>query len=247
MTSTRNGDTQPAASSGGPGEEADSTRPKVRLPLALSKLPPGRHNLPREVVIENQRTRLLAAALTVFGQRGFAGTSIADLIKEAGTSRGTFYSLFPNKAACFLATYEIAIEWLDAAAREAVEGADTWPLQVRAATGEVISLLAKNPELARLCVIEVHFAGDEVQARRRALVDRIAGGLRVGRKESPDGKRLTALLEPALVYGATSVIARTIADGDAGALSALAPQLTELFLTAYLGPAEARRIARRRK
>jgi AcrR family transcriptional regulator len=244
VNATRNGDT---SAGGGRGEEPDSSRPKIRLPLALSKLPPGRHDLPREFVRENQRARLLSAALSVFGERGYVKTSVATLIKEAGISRATFYSLYPDKAGCFLASYDLALEWLEAAARAGVDQAESWPPQVLAATKQVLALLASDPKLARLCTVEVHFAGPEVSARHREVIGQIGQALRPGRRCSPDGKRLTDLLEPALASGVSALIAAVVAEGEAKSLERLAPDLTELLLTAYLGPTEARRIARGRR
>lgn len=218
----------------------------MKLPLALSKLPAGPRKLPRDYLLENQRTRLLAAALDVFGEQGFVKTSVSSLIKEAGTSRTTFYSLYPDKAGCFLATYDLGLEWLDAAARAGIEGADTWPLQVRGATTNVLSRLAADPRLARVCTVEVHFAGPEVRARQNELDGTIVQGLRRGRRR-PDAKKLPTLFEPALVGGASALVTRAVVDGEAGSLTELAPDLIELLLTGYLGLAEARRVARGRR
>lgn len=233
-------------SSPGPDRSAEPSRPKIELPPALSKLPAGRHQLPREIVLQTKRTRLLAAALDVFAERGFVKTSVTALIKEAGTSRTTFYSLFSGKGGCFFATYDLVLQRLDGAARAGIDQGDTWPLQVRAATASVLSLLAGDPRLARLCAVEVDFAGPEVRARRQEVVGQIARGLRQGRRGRPELRKLTDLFEPALVGGASALIAGTVVDGEAGLLEELAPELTELLLCFYLGAAEARRIARGR-
>lgn len=233
-------------SSPGPDRGSEPSRPKIELPLALSKVPAGRHQVPREILLESQRARLLAAALDVFAERGFVKTSVAALIKEAGTSRATFYSLYPDKAACFLATYDLALERLGRAALGALDGPETWPRQVRAVTASLLAALAEDPRLARLCAVEVDFAGPETRARREEMVGKVSAGLRRGRRGRPDLKKLTDLFEPALVGGASALIACAVADGEAGSLAGLAPELTELVLCAYLGAAEARRVARGR-
>jgi AcrR family transcriptional regulator len=232
------------ASERGGEEEPSPPPPKVELPLALSKLPPGRHRLPREFILANQRTRLLTAALGVFGERGFAKASVTSLIKEAGTSRTTFYTFFPDKEACFLATYELALEWLEASARTGIAEADTWPLQVRAATEQVLGLLAGDPRLARLCAVEVLLAGPLVHQRHDESVELAAGALRLGRAERPEAEKLAEFFERALVDGAGGLVANAVIAGQASSLSDLAPDLTELLLTIYIGPEEARRVAR---
>lgn len=46
---------------------------------------------------------VLDAALRVFGERGFALTTIADITREAGVSRATFYVYFASKEEVFAA------------------------------------------------------------------------------------------------------------------------------------------------
>jgi AcrR family transcriptional regulator len=51
--------------------------------------------------LADTRERLRKAGLKLFGERGYSGTSIADIEKEAGLAprAGAFYRHFPNKAA----------------------------------------------------------------------------------------------------------------------------------------------------
>ncbi len=48
-------------------------------------------------------TRVLAAALTLFGRHGFQRTSMADIAREAGIARATLYLRFAEKRALFSA------------------------------------------------------------------------------------------------------------------------------------------------
>ena len=69
------------------------------------RLSPGRHQLSRDEVKENQRERIFAALETVMSAKGYFDTSVADIIKRAGVSRQTFYELFCSKQDCFLASF----------------------------------------------------------------------------------------------------------------------------------------------
>lgn len=60
----------------------------------LSQLPPGRHGLPRDFVVENQRRRLIVGAARAIYENGYAGATIADIVKFAAVSRRTFYEHF---------------------------------------------------------------------------------------------------------------------------------------------------------
>jgi AcrR family transcriptional regulator len=68
-------------------------------------LPPGRHGLPREVVQNNQRARLLAGAAKAVEEGGFANVTIADIVRHAKVSRRTFYDHFAGKEECFEAAF----------------------------------------------------------------------------------------------------------------------------------------------
>lgn len=52
---------------------------------------------------EETRQQVLDAALEVFGERGFASTSVEEIAARAGFTRGAFYSNFADKDAVFLA------------------------------------------------------------------------------------------------------------------------------------------------
>jgi AcrR family transcriptional regulator len=54
-----------------------------------------------EIAREATRRELLGAALEVFGEKGYAVTTISDIVGAAGVTQGTFYLYFKNKAAIF--------------------------------------------------------------------------------------------------------------------------------------------------
>jgi len=59
--------------------------------------------LTREQSAAETRRRLLAAARTVFAERGFYGASLDAVAEEAGLTKGAVYSRFESKADLFLA------------------------------------------------------------------------------------------------------------------------------------------------
>ncbi|WP_460072292.1 TetR/AcrR family transcriptional regulator [Streptomyces sp. YKOK-I1] len=54
---------------------------------------------------QKQMTRrlLLSTALELFGKRGYAGTTVDDIARAAGTTRVTFYAYFPSRTALMTA------------------------------------------------------------------------------------------------------------------------------------------------
>lgn len=53
------------------------------------------------------RDRLLLAALHLLRAQGLAGTSVDDICRQAGVTKGSFFHHFPNKEALVLATIEL--------------------------------------------------------------------------------------------------------------------------------------------
>src|ERR1700749_451675 len=51
----------------------------------------------------NQRERLFAAMIACVAERGFAATTVEDLVELSGVSRRSFYDYFGDKAECLSA------------------------------------------------------------------------------------------------------------------------------------------------
>jgi AcrR family transcriptional regulator len=207
--------------------------------LALSRLPVGRHGLPRSFVVRNQRLRIVAAMLRVLPGRGYHAITIGDLTGEAGVSRAAFYGQFASKEECFLATYDLASQWLCERIERAVPAGDEWPARVQAGAAEVLRLLAANPTLAHLIAIEAPQAGPAARERQQAFLARFAAALRAGRPARP---RLPADLEELLLGGAVALIARYVETDRAEQLLDVTPELVQYLLIPYLGRCETRRI-----
>jgi len=64
---------------------------------------------PRQRRKEARPAELLAAALEVFGEKGFAATRLEEIAARAGVSKGTVYLYFESKEALFKAAIEAAM------------------------------------------------------------------------------------------------------------------------------------------
>jgi AcrR family transcriptional regulator len=63
-----------------------------------------------ERVSGSSRAELIAAAATVFAERGYDATSVEEVIRRAGLSKGTFYFNFTDKEHLFLAVIQDRID-----------------------------------------------------------------------------------------------------------------------------------------
>lgn len=214
-------------------------------PPELARLPPGRHGLPREFVVHNQRERLIAGLAEAIAENGYSGTTIAHITRHAAVSRRTFYEHFNSKDECFVAAYDTVMAELRERVSAAFEDASDWPHAVRAGIDAMLSFLAAEPHLARLCMVEALVAGPVVVERYDAAIQSFVPYFQGGREGRPPEvlARLSPTTEEALVGGMVSLISRRIIAGKAEDLEELLPDLVEFTLTPYLGSAEASKIA----
>ena len=71
------------------------------------------------------RTALVDAALGMFGARGYASVSTADIVDAAGVSRGALYHHFEDKRAVFLAVLDTVNARLARSMTAAAAGSST--------------------------------------------------------------------------------------------------------------------------
>jgi AcrR family transcriptional regulator len=215
-------------------------------PPELSRLPPGRHGLPREFVVHNQRERLIAGLAEAVAENGYASTTIGHITRHAAVSRRTFYEHFGSKDECFVAAYDTVMQQLGERVAAAFEEVDDWPRAVKAGIAAMLGFLASEPNLARLCMVEALVAGPVVVDRYDAAIQSLVPYFQAGRegRSAEVLERLSPTTEEALVGGMVSLISRRIIAGRTAELEELLPDLVEFTLTPYIGSAEAAKVAR---
>jgi AcrR family transcriptional regulator len=72
------------------------------------------------------RRELGAAAVLLFGERGFYETTIEDIVAEVGVSRRTFFRYFPTKEAAFFARQDERFEEFREALRGSRGSSNPW-------------------------------------------------------------------------------------------------------------------------
>jgi AcrR family transcriptional regulator len=232
---------QPPSEGAGPARFEPDAFGEFLPEFSLRRLPVGRHSLPRSFVARHQRLRILAAMLRVLPKYGYTAVTIGHLTTEAGVSRAAFYKNFESKEDCFLATYDLASQWLCERVERAAGEDEEWPTRVRAGTSEALTLLAANPRLARLFAIEALQAGPAARERQQTFLARFAEALRAGRSR-PD--ELPTELEEMLLGGVVATIGRYVDGGQIAQLPEATVELVQYLLLPYLDPDETRRVAR---
>lgn len=220
---------------------ADATRAAEQLASGKTRLPPGRHGLPRAFVAENQRERLLNGVVEAVAEHGFNATTIGKITEAAKISRRTFYEYFADKEDCFLAAYAMIDGHVRGSMLAVADPAEPWPEQVRARLAAFLDVLSRDLAVARFYLTEPLAAGGEIAARYRDAMQLLAETIR---PQSSLSEMDVEVRDQALMGGIATLIARRLNSGEATRLGELLPDLTELALAPYLGRDEARRIAR---
>jgi len=138
-----------------------------------------------------QRARLLEAMTVVVGAKGYAAATVADAVREARVSRGTFYALFESKEACFVEAYRHGVDVLDERLDAAVRATTgDWRAKLRAAMRAYLAALDAEPRFARAHLFEIHVAGPAAGAARDATIRRFARRYRASFAAAGDARRV---------------------------------------------------------
>jgi AcrR family transcriptional regulator len=198
-------------------------------------LPRGRHSIPRAVVVDNQRTRLLDGVCRALAERCYGNLAISHVTAEAGVSRATFYEIFDGKRHCVLAAHVRAFDRLVGRIEGACTGFELWEEKLAAGLAAGIRFAVESPDEARLLVLRSIGADRELAEREIVSRDRLVEILHAGRSYCADAAALPEVTERVLVGSVTTVASDLLMAGGARDLIDLEPQLLELLLMPYRG------------
>jgi AcrR family transcriptional regulator len=209
----------------------------------LSKLPPGRHLIPRDFVAQNQRERILAATAELVAERGYQKTTIELIAKTARVALSTFYEHFESKEGAFLAAFDQSVEAAGEVFAELLDPDQAWADQIASGLEILLEMVIGEEARAKLCIVEAQAAGSAPLARYQAMLESVAPKLREGREFNPRAARLPDGLEVAIAGGLAWLVHQRLVAGQTGEVKALLPEMLQVTLTPYLGEVEAARAA----
>ena len=194
---------------------------RLRSVPMKSKNTPGAADAPNE-----HRARLLHAMAHVAATQGFAASSIAAVVAEAGVSKRTFYEHFADKDACFLELYRAASASALRTLRDSVQSERPWQDQVEHALGAYLEHLSAGPQLIRMLFVEIHHLGPAGATVRREVMQHLADYMLETINAS--GVVLTPTMAMAAVGGIHELLLQAIEQGEAGQLQKLTPCAGEI-------------------
>ncbi|HXU45483.1 MAG TPA: TetR/AcrR family transcriptional regulator, partial [Thermoanaerobaculia bacterium] len=99
---------------------------------SLMAAPTLQRRTKRDVLTEFRHAEILAAARSVFAEKGFAGASVDEIAQAAGVAKGTIYLYYPSKREIYFAALREGLTALAVETKAQVEGAKTLEDKIRA-------------------------------------------------------------------------------------------------------------------
>ena len=184
------------------------------------------------------RRRLLDGLAASIEERGYRETTVADIVRQARTSKRTFYDHFASKEECFVELLSANNAELVATLRDAVDPEAPWRDQVRQAVTAYVQTIDANPAITLSWIRELPALGEAARPMLRMGFGRLTAAI-VALSDNPGFRRAgIAPLSPTaaviLVGGLRELTAQTVEDGES-AVGMIAP--TVAAATALLGAA----------
>jgi AcrR family transcriptional regulator len=232
-----------------------TSSPSERALLAEGRLPSGRHDLPRQFIVKNQRERIVDATAAIVAEKGLANLTIPEIARRANVSHQTFYEMYPTKHDAFLGTQKVGLHQALRVTVEAYEeNKEDWPRGVAAGLRALLGYLASEPAHAHLILVDTFAASPEAIEIRDTSIHAFAAYLQPGyhytskngaTAGTPPADAVPGVAPEAIAGGIWQVLNYYIEDERTVELPAVAPQLIYAALTPFIGPKEAAKAARR--
>lgn len=179
-----------------------------------AELPPTRsyRGLSQDERRAERRARLIAAAIAVYGERGYHQATVKAVCEAAGLTERYFYESFANSEALLIDSFN-AVTWsvLGAITQAAKEAGRARTARSRAMLHAYFAALQREPQSARVFLVEIRGVSRAVdQAFDTALR---AIGKEVARIVAPPGAADDELLQAGVVGGVIHIALRWIEDG----------------------------------
>jgi AcrR family transcriptional regulator len=229
------------------GAERFSTGPRAllkvtpaRKPGARGQRPPrGRQRLPSGVVAPSQRERIINGTAEVMMAKGYAKATVADIVAQARVAREVFYEHFTDKQHAFMEAQQHPTQYILDACAAAYFSADEWPERVWRGLRVLIALIAKNPAISHLRLVDCYDAGPAAIERAEEITRSFTFFLEEGYSYREKARGLPRLSSEAIAGAIFEVIQRHVALGESAELPRYLPQLTYIAITPFMGAEEA--------
>lgn len=183
------------------------------------------------------RQRALDAFAWMVAHEGYENTDVEWVLALAEVPEPVFAEHFESKADCMLAVLDELLKRTGGAVREQIDPAAPWPERVRMGLCALLDELARDPDAARIMLVECLGSGEAALARLRLALDECVPLLDEGLEGLPErgADHLPAHISEAIAGGIASILHNRALDRRTAELPGLLPELLYFALMPYLG------------
>jgi AcrR family transcriptional regulator len=158
-----------------------------------------------------RRSQLIAAAIEVYGERGYRQATVKAVCEAAGLTERYFYESFANSEDLLIASYNAVTYAVFSEIREAAAAGVDATERARAMLRAYFSALQRDPRSARVFLVEIRGVSRAVDKAFDTSLRAI--GEEVARIAGPQGVESDPLLQAGVVGGVIHIALRWIEDG----------------------------------
>jgi len=181
----------------------------------------------REEGTRNQLERLYGAMVASVADKGYAATTVGDLLEISGVSRSSFYDLFRDKEDCFLATFDAIHDLAMAIVSNELEGEGSLEERSRRGLRAMFESVVDQPAAADLCFNHPYDLGPPGHEALERSMTRFGDVVGPALAEITDRKELPPEMVRALLGGALFILVTHFRRGEEDKLPDLADHLMD--------------------
>lgn len=141
------------------------------MTAALDK---GAHHTPPPAADEAFRDRLLNGLAVSIGERGYRATTVADIVRQARTSKRTFYDHFASKDECFIDLLRADMQGMIEEIRGGVDPEAPPDKQIRAAVDAYVNHITLHRAITLSRIREAPGLGDVARRLHRLAMEQFS-------------------------------------------------------------------------
>lgn len=179
-----------------------------------------------------QRALLCRCMVELAAAEGYEGATVQKSVRLSGLGKGTFYGLFEDSEACLLEAFERCAEAIFGRVSAAGhKGGTDFAGQLGAGLGELLELLASEPDVARFVLVEIRAGGTECREAEQRWLQRFATLLIEADAAGGGSEGLARMAVGAI----SSRLALRVAKAGPEAPAGMVDELVEVALLAHCG------------
>jgi AcrR family transcriptional regulator len=187
-----------------------------------------------------ERQRIVEAMLDLVAERGYAATTVKQVLERAEVSQADFKRLFAGKRNCFLQVYEELSQRFGRCVFAAFEREDEWRDGLRAAAYAAARWIRDHPREARYGALEMIAAGEFAQARRDETLRGFVDLIDHGREQLDRPDSVSRSMAEGVIGGIVGMLTKNLRREVRVRAEDLVPDLMFLAVRPYLGHDAAR-------